>query len=111
MNVRVEAQPQPRPKRDESEGNSAAGAEKFKDATGTLPMRPRLPFLRELSVPAKALASRFSSRTPVAMRQEMNSNRSAAAHCTACLADSRARGDALVAPARPRCWLNERDPR
>jgi hypothetical protein len=34
----------------------------------------------ELSAPAKALAFRFPSRTPVAARQNMNSNRSATAH-------------------------------
>jgi len=33
-------------------------------------MRPRRPFLLELSEPANALAFRFSSRTPVAVRQQ-----------------------------------------
>ena len=54
---------------DEILGRLYGGVGKFKDTTGRLDTCSPLPFLLEPSAPAKALAFRFSSRTPVAARQ------------------------------------------
>ena len=59
-------------RRDETDGNYMATAENSRIATGRLehPRSP-LPFLLEFSAAAKALASMFSSRTPVAAQIEI----------------------------------------
>src|SRR3954469_23537035 len=51
------------------------GVGKFKDTTVSLPMRPRLPFLLELSAPAKGLLLGFHAHHLFRCAREMNSER------------------------------------